>query len=78
MGFNPWQRQETFLFSTASITALEPTQSPIQRIPEDPSPEAKWLGHEADHSAPSSAKAKNSGAISPLSYMFSRHNAYLI
>jgi hypothetical protein len=29
-------------------------------------PSAKWYGREADHSPPSSAHAKNSGAIPPL------------
>jgi hypothetical protein len=32
-------------------------------------PEVKRLGHEADHSPPSSAEAKNVGAIHPLHLM---------
>jgi hypothetical protein len=46
---------EIFLFSTASRTALRPTQSPIQRIPAALSLEVKRPGREADHLPPSSA-----------------------
>jgi hypothetical protein len=31
-GFNRWQQQEIFLFSTASRLGIEPTQCPIQWI----------------------------------------------
>jgi hypothetical protein len=46
--------------------ALGPTQPPIQWAPEAISPGVKQTGCEADHSLPSSAKAKNVGAIPPL------------
>jgi hypothetical protein len=48
-----------FLFTTASRTALEPTQSPIQWVPEAFSLGVKRPGREADHSPPSSAEVKN-------------------
>jgi hypothetical protein len=51
--FNSWQGLGIFLFTTASRTALEPTQPPIQWAPG-----ALSLGHEADHSPPLSAKVK--------------------
>jgi hypothetical protein len=47
-----------FLFTTASRTALGPTQSPIQWVPGALSLGAKRLGREADHSPPSSAEVK--------------------
>jgi hypothetical protein len=40
--------------------------------------EVKWLGHEADHSPPTSAKVKNGGAILPFPHMSSWHSAQLI
>jgi len=42
-----------------SRLALGSTQPPIQWVTEAPSLGVKWLGHEADHSLPSSAKVKN-------------------
>jgi hypothetical protein len=48
-----------FLFTTASRTALEPTQPPIQQVLGDPSLGVKWPGREVDHSPPSSAEVKN-------------------
>jgi hypothetical protein len=47
-----------FLFTTASRTALGPTQPPIQRVPGALSLGVKQLGREADHSPPSSAEVK--------------------
>jgi len=47
-----------FLFTTASRTALGPTQPPIQWIPAALSLRVKRQGLEADHSRPSSAEAK--------------------
>jgi hypothetical protein len=46
------------LFTTASRTALEPTQSPIQWVPEALSLGVKRPEREADHSPPSSAAVK--------------------
>jgi hypothetical protein len=45
----------TFLFTTASRTALGPTQPPVQWVPR-----ALSLRREADHSPQSSAEAKES------------------
>jgi hypothetical protein len=39
--------------------ALGATQPPLQWVPGTLSLGVKWLGHEADHSPPSSAKVKN-------------------
>jgi hypothetical protein len=47
-----------FLFTTASRTALGPTQSPIQWVLGALSLGVKRLGSEADHSPPSSAEVK--------------------
>jgi hypothetical protein len=48
-----------FLFTTASRTALGPTQPPVQWIPGSLSLGLKRPGHEADHSLPSSAEVKD-------------------
>jgi hypothetical protein len=47
-----------FPVTTASRTALGPTQPPIQLVPEAASLRIKRPGHEADHSSPSSADFK--------------------
>jgi hypothetical protein len=47
-----------FLFTTASRTALGPTELPIQWVPGALSLEVKRPGREADHSPPSSAEVK--------------------
>jgi hypothetical protein len=47
-----------FLFTTASRTALVPTQPPIQWVPGAISLEVKQPGREADHSPRSSAEVK--------------------
>jgi hypothetical protein len=47
-----------FLFTTASRTALEPTQPPIQWVPGAPSLGVKRPGREVDHSPPSSVEVK--------------------
>jgi hypothetical protein len=61
------QGQKNFPFSTASRSALQPTQPPIQRTRGgDLSPGIKWPGHEVGHSSPSSAEVKNGRAIPPL------------
>jgi hypothetical protein len=48
-----------FLFTTASIPALGPTQPPIQWVRGALFRGVKWPGREADYSAPSSAEVKN-------------------
>jgi hypothetical protein len=48
-----------FHFTTASRTALGPTQPPIQRVPWALSPGVKRPRREADHSPPSSSEVKN-------------------
>jgi len=47
-----------FLFTTASRTALGPTDPPIEWVPGALSPAVKGPGREADHSPPSSAEVK--------------------
>jgi hypothetical protein len=47
-----------FLFTTASRTALEPTQPPTQWVPGSLSVGVKRPGSEADHSPPSSAEVR--------------------
>jgi hypothetical protein len=59
-------RGKVFFFSMASRTDLDPTQPPIQRVLGAFSLGVKRQGHEAEHSTPSSAEVKNSGAESPL------------
>lgn len=62
LDFNFHQGQEMFLLSTASRLAVRLTQSPIQRILDALSQGVKWMGHELDHSSPSSAEVKNVGS----------------
>jgi hypothetical protein len=59
LGFDSRRDLENFLFTTASRTALGPTQPPIQRVPGALSLGVKRPGCEADHSPPSSAEVKN-------------------
>jgi hypothetical protein len=56
--FSDLQGLGIFLFTTASGTALGPTQPPIQWVPEALSRGVKQLGCEADHLLPSSAEVK--------------------
>jgi hypothetical protein len=51
-------RVKNFLFSTSSRPVLGPTRPPIQWVPGALSPVIKGLGHEADHSPPTSAEVK--------------------
>jgi hypothetical protein len=74
-GFDSWQRQEMFLYSTASIPALEPTQPPVQLMPGVLSSRKNQPGLETDHSPPSSDEIIYGGAIPPLSHMSSWHSA---
>jgi hypothetical protein len=57
-GFKSWQRLGIFLFTMSGLV-LGPTQPPIQGVPGALSLGVKWPGHEADHSATSSAEVKN-------------------
>jgi hypothetical protein len=58
LGFDFWRELGIFLFTTAYITTLGPTQPPIQWVPEALSLSVKWLGREANHSPPSSVEVK--------------------
>jgi hypothetical protein len=59
LGFDSQQVLETFLFTTASRTAPEPTQPPIQWVPGILSLGVKRPGRKADHSPlPFSAEVK--------------------
>jgi hypothetical protein len=57
-GFDSRRRLEIFLFTTASRTALGPTQPPIQWVQGALSLGVKLAGCEVDHSPPSSAEVK--------------------
>jgi hypothetical protein len=58
LGFDPRRGLGIFLFTTASRTALGPTQTPIQWVPGGLSLEVKRPGREANHSRPSSAEVE--------------------
>jgi hypothetical protein len=58
LGFDFWQGLGIFLFNTASRTSLGPTKHSIPWIPGAFSLGVKQLGHEADHSPPSSVEVK--------------------
>jgi hypothetical protein len=58
LGFDSRRGLVIFLFNTASRTALEPTQPPIQWVPGALSLGVKQADREADHSPPSSAEVK--------------------
>jgi hypothetical protein len=72
LGFNYWQQQEFFLYSTASTPVLWPPSLLSNGIREFfTSGQSSW-GCEAEHS-PSSVKIKNGGTIPPLPHMSSWH-----
>jgi hypothetical protein len=58
LGFDSRWGLGIFLFTTASRTALGPTQPPIQWVPGALSLWVKRPGREADYSPPSSAEVK--------------------
>jgi hypothetical protein len=58
LGFDSRWGLGNFLFTTASRTALGPTQPPIQWVPEALFLGVERPGSEADHSPPSSADVK--------------------
>jgi hypothetical protein len=62
-GFNSQQMEEIFLYSTVSRQPLGSTQPPIHCVLQAISLGVKRPECEADHLPPSSAKAKNGGAI---------------
>jgi hypothetical protein len=77
-GFESQQGLGIFLFTTASRLAVGPIQPPVQCILDALSLGVKQLGHEADHSPPSSAEVKECVELyfhSP--YMPSRRGAPL-
>jgi hypothetical protein len=57
------------LFTTASRTALGPTQPPIQWVPGAFSLGVKWPGREVDHSPPSRAEVKEWGELYLQSFL---------
>jgi hypothetical protein len=59
LGFDSRLVLGIFLFTTASRTALESTQLPIQLVPGALSLGVKRPGREVDHSPPFSAEVKN-------------------
>jgi hypothetical protein len=59
LGFDSRRGLGIFLLTTASRTALGPTQPPIQWVQGALSLGAKRPGRKADHSPPSGAKVKN-------------------
>jgi hypothetical protein len=66
-----------FLFTTASRTALGPTQPPIQWVPGALSLGVKRPGRKADHSPPSSAEVKYAWSLPPLPNTSSWRGAWL-
>jgi hypothetical protein len=58
LGFDSRRGRGIFLFTTASRTALGPTQPPIQWVAGALFLGVKRSGREADHSPPSSAEVK--------------------
>jgi hypothetical protein len=58
LGFDFWWGLGIFLFTTASRTALGPTQPPIEWVAGALSLGVEQLGREADHSPPSNAEVK--------------------
>jgi hypothetical protein len=72
----PFHTLHSYLFFY--VSAVGPTQPPVQWVVGALSSEVKRLGREADHSPRSSAKAKNGGATPPLPHTYLWRGAYLI
>jgi hypothetical protein len=78
LGFDSQRGLIIFLFTTASRTALRPTQPPIQGVPRALSLGVKQPEREVDHSPSSSAQVKECcGAVPPLPNTPSWHGAQL-
>jgi hypothetical protein len=77
LGFDSERGLGIFLFTTASRTALGPTQPPIQWVRGALSLGVKQPGREDDHSPPSSAEVTMSWAIPPLPNTPTRRGAQL-
>jgi hypothetical protein len=77
-GLHNWgsipDRVKIFIFFIEFRLALVPTQPPVQWVPGILSLGIKWLGCEADHSPPSTAKIKNGGVIPLLPHTSSCHS----
>jgi hypothetical protein len=63
LGFDSRRGLRIFLFTTASRTALGPTQPPIRWVPVALSLGVKRPGREANHSPPSSGEVKECGEL---------------
>jgi hypothetical protein len=71
LGFDSRRRLGIFLFTTASRTALGPTQPPIQRVPGAHILAVKRPRRETDHSLHLVPRSRMRGVISPLpQYIF--------
>jgi hypothetical protein len=75
LGLNSGRGRYVFLFTPTFRPALGPTLPPIQWVPGTLSLGVKWLGHEADHSPPSSAEVKNAGSYMSTPHTSSWHGA---
>jgi hypothetical protein len=62
-------------YSASSRPAVRPTQPLIQWVPRSPFVGVKLTGRKAGNSIPSTAEAKNGGAIPPLPHMPLRRGA---
>jgi hypothetical protein len=64
--FDYRKEKEIFIFFTASILVLRPTQPPFQWVPGSIYLGVRRLEREADHSSSSIAEIKKYGAVPPL------------
>jgi hypothetical protein len=68
--FRPGLQQDLYLCSKASRPALEPTQHPLQWVPEVIPPWVKWPGCGADHYPKIAPMFRMQGTVPPLPYNF--------